>query len=65
MKNLDLNGLGVQEMNAEEMNGVNGGRFIVDYLIGKAIDGLIWCAAETYKRGTLANMNQVDVKLWN
>ncbi|MBP6610082.1 MAG: class IIb bacteriocin, lactobin A/cerein 7B family [Paludibacter sp.] len=25
MKNLDLNGLGVQEMNAEEMNGVNGG----------------------------------------
>lgn len=26
MKNLDLNGLGVQEMNAEEMSVVDGGR---------------------------------------
>ena len=64
MKNFDLNGLGVLEMNAEERRENNGG-FIVDYLIGKAIDGLLWCAAETHKRGTLANMNQVDVKLWN
>jgi len=28
MKNLDLNGFGVHEMNAEEMNGINGGIFL-------------------------------------
>jgi hypothetical protein len=28
MKNLDLNAFGVQEMNAEEMNGTNGGIFL-------------------------------------
>jgi hypothetical protein len=29
MKNLDLNGLGVQEMNAEEMVSVDGGMFML------------------------------------
>jgi len=34
MKNLDLNGLGVQEMNAEEMRVVDGGNpAVIFYLI--------------------------------
>jgi hypothetical protein len=43
MKNLDLNALGVQEMNAEEMNGTEGG-FVAFIIFGVAM-GLIQLAA--------------------
>ena len=34
MKNLDLNGYGVLEMNAEEMKQTDGGSFLVGFIIG-------------------------------
>lgn len=40
MKNLDLNGLGVQEMNAEEMNGVDGG--FLPQVLKFIATGLAW-----------------------
>ncbi len=43
MKNLDLNGLGVQEMNAEEMDTTNGG-FVAFIIFGVGF-GLIQLAA--------------------
>jgi hypothetical protein len=43
MKNLDLNGLGVQEMNAEEMKTIDGG-FVAFIIFGVAF-GLIQLAA--------------------
>ena len=41
MKNLELNGLGVQEMNAEEMSCVNGG---VGGLLGDVYEVFSWVA---------------------
>jgi hypothetical protein len=51
MKNLDLNSMGVQEMNALEMKETDGGGPFTDWLIGKAIDLLVTVlteAAEAY-----------------
>jgi len=62
MKN--LNEFGVQEMDAKEIKALGGGNLFIDYVIAKGIDALIDAAIETHKRGTLMNMNQVDVKLW-
>jgi len=44
MKNLDLNGFGVQEMNAEEMREINGGNWFKD--IGEAIGNAIEAVGE-------------------
>jgi len=41
MKNLDLNGLGVQEMNAEEMLNIEGGSWYADFKNGIGIIMLI------------------------
>ncbi len=44
MKNLDLNGYGVLEMNAKETNETNGGngilKWVVDYVVGKLVDNI-------------------------
>jgi hypothetical protein len=51
MKKLDLNSMGVQEMNAMEMKEIDGGGPLTDWLIGKAIDLVITAltaAAEAY-----------------
>ena len=55
----------MKELEKNELMEVDGGGFIGDYLLRKAIDLLIECAIETHERGTLMNMYQVDVKLWN
>ena len=44
MKNLELNGLGVQEMNAEEMRETDGGNLFTD--IGKAISDAVEAVGE-------------------
>ncbi len=66
---MKLQKFGVQELGAQEMKVIDGGNpvydFVFGYVGGKIIDGLIWCAKETHKKGTLMKMNQVDVKLWN
>lgn len=44
MKNLDLNGLGVQEMNAEEMNVTDGGFW--QFVAGAIVGGIIYDAVK-------------------
>ena len=41
MKNLDLNGLGVQELNATEMREVEGGGVVLAFLAGVIVSGLV------------------------
>jgi hypothetical protein len=64
MENLELEKHGVISIDENEMRNYNGGFSPRDWLIGKAIDVLIYCAQETHERGTLMNMHQANPKLW-
>ncbi|GAA0882978.1 MULTISPECIES: hypothetical protein [Sphingobacterium] len=41
MNTLDLKGFGVQEMDAKEMEVIDGGGFVGDFILGKAVDLLL------------------------
>ena len=54
----------MKELEKNELMAVDGGG-LLDFAIGYAIDGLWWAVKQTTDRGTLMNMNQVDLYLWN
>ncbi|MFU1857269.1 hypothetical protein ACK8HY_09650 [Sphingobacterium sp. NGMCC 1.201703] len=41
MNNLDLKSFGAQDLSVNEMTRIDGGGFVGDYLIGKAVDLLV------------------------
>ena len=55
MKQFEISALGLEEMSSGDLAIVDGGDFVVDYLLGKLIDATIGAIIDGFKDGTYSD----------